>query len=43
MIIKKIVILILLAGFFFLSSCSPKSSQPCPHVYKTQTISQNLC
>ena len=42
--IKIISIVIILTGFLFLTSCSPKTSQPCPKVYKYQKVSsQNLC
>ncbi len=42
--IKIIGITVLLTGFFFLSSCSPKTSQPCPKVYNIQKdLPQNLC
>ncbi len=34
--IKKIIALGLLLSFFALVSCSPKTSQPCPHVYKQE-------
>ena len=42
--IKIISIVIILTGFLFLTSCSPKTSQPCPKVYKYQKgTPQNLC
>ena len=42
--IKTFGIVSILAGIIFLSSCSPKTSQPCPKVYKYQKDShQNIC
>ena len=33
---KSLLIALFAFGFLILSSCSPKTSQPCPHVYKMQ-------
>jgi len=41
---KKITVIFIVLGFLSLSACSPKSSQPCPHVYKVEkkNIHKNL-